>query len=332
MSYLVSIIMPTYNNDSTISASIESVIQQTYKNWELLVINDGSIDETEEIVSEFAARDSRIKLVSIPNGGVSNARNTGIQMAAGKYIMFVDADDLYMDFSLFEMVSAIEDQEVDLACGGYELIENNRDKSNSKIKTNPIGTWDIRNMYESIFEMQRNQTFNTVWNKIFKREIIVKNNILMDVTCDIGEDLLFVIEYLKYCSKVVLLDKIIYRYYFLDSGLSKKNRDNIFEIRIDQLNQLLSFYNERMYDRTYLYDEYLRMCYLSIAEINRKESYNSFKLKKDYINKVINTPIIHEVIYSNYNTSSKFDVFRRLLRTKSSQVILFFVGLFYKWH
>lgn len=102
---LCSVIMPAYNSEKYIDEAIESVIRQTYKNWELIIVNDASTDDTEKIIKSYEEKDKRIKLISLAeNQGVANARNMAIQIAEGRYIAFLDADDYWEKEKLQEQI------------------------------------------------------------------------------------------------------------------------------------------------------------------------------------------------------------------------------------
>lgn len=125
MSSLVSIIMPAFNVADYIAESIESIINQEYKNWELIVINDGSTDSTPDIVRSFIQKDSRIRLYEQENQGVSVARNQGMKIAAGKYLAFLDGDDLWDKSFLMKVVTAKELNPVDMVFSGYQSMAKN---------------------------------------------------------------------------------------------------------------------------------------------------------------------------------------------------------------
>lgn len=120
MEDLVSIIMPAYNVDEYIEESIRSIQAQTYPNWELIVVNDGSTDTTQAVVERLASQDSRIRLVTQPNGGVSRARNRGLELARGEYISFLDGDDLWEPTFLRELIDAKKRANVGMAYCGYD--------------------------------------------------------------------------------------------------------------------------------------------------------------------------------------------------------------------
>lgn len=126
MKKLVSIIMPAYNARDTIEESVESVLAQSYDNWELLIVNDCSTDDTADIMSRYANHDSRIKLINQEkNGGVAAARNTAIEASKGDYIAFLDSDDLWDPKKLEKQVTFMNGSKYAMSCTGYEVIDVN---------------------------------------------------------------------------------------------------------------------------------------------------------------------------------------------------------------
>ena len=122
---LVSIITPCYNGSKYIGETIKSVLAQTYKEWEMIIVDDGSKDNSVEILEEFAQKDNRIKLIKQPNGGSANARNNGIRNAEGRYIALLDADDLWDNNFLEEQLKFMKEKNVVLVYGSYRRIDEN---------------------------------------------------------------------------------------------------------------------------------------------------------------------------------------------------------------
>lgn len=121
---LCSVVMPAYNSEKYIAEAIESVIKQTYKNWELIIVNDASKDATEEIVKIYQEKDRRIKLISLTeNQGVANARNTAIQNAKGRYIAFLDADDYWNKEKLQKQIQILQTSNADITYTAYLMID-----------------------------------------------------------------------------------------------------------------------------------------------------------------------------------------------------------------
>ncbi|MCF0141662.1 MAG: glycosyltransferase family 2 protein [Mogibacterium sp.] len=133
---LVSIITPAYNAHGYIEAAIESVIAQTYQNWEMLVANDCSNDDTAQIVEKYASEDSRIKLLNLPqNGGVAKARNYAIERAEGAYIAFLDADDMWLPDKLEKQIEFMEEKNAAFSFTSYEIIDEKGEKTGKYVSS-----------------------------------------------------------------------------------------------------------------------------------------------------------------------------------------------------
>lgn len=121
---MCSIIMPAYNSEKYIAEATESVLKQTYTNWELLIVNDCSTDNTEQIIKSYQPKETRIKLINQKeNQGVANARNTGIQNAKGKYIAFLDADDIWQEEKLQKQIQILQNSNADITYTAYLMID-----------------------------------------------------------------------------------------------------------------------------------------------------------------------------------------------------------------
>lgn len=120
---LVSVIMPTHNCGAFISDSIQSVLNQTYENWELLVVDDGSTDETPEILRDVSMRDSRVRVIQIPQSGAARARNAAIDAAKGEYLAFLDSDDLWRTEKLEKQISYMRENNINFSCTAYGQID-----------------------------------------------------------------------------------------------------------------------------------------------------------------------------------------------------------------
>lgn len=128
---LCSVVMPAYNSEKYIAEAIESVIKQTYKNWELIVVNDASTDDTEKIIKHYQRKDKRIKLISLlENQGVANARNTAVKNSVGRYIAFLDSDDYWVEEKLQEQIKFMKNRKIAFSYHDYKLLNtvNNKEK------------------------------------------------------------------------------------------------------------------------------------------------------------------------------------------------------------
>ncbi|OUP32154.1 glycosyltransferase [Bacteroides sp. An19] len=213
---LISIIIPIYNAEHFISRCIESVLSQKNTNFELLLIDDGSTDKSKFICDEYARKDSRIHVIHKQNGGVSSARNLGLDKAKGEWVSFVDADD-YLSDDFLNIEPAHVDCEV--IQKSYNIIENISTPQVHKIKKSQIISG--QNRVISFFVNKRN---NELWNKIIKRNVIKDRK--FDENTKIGEDMLFFATLLKDISHYALSSIGYYNYVKNDGSAMKRINDN----------------------------------------------------------------------------------------------------------
>ena len=238
----VSVIMPAYNSEKTIRESIESVLCQQFDNFELIIVDDGSTDSTYNICNSII--DSRLHVVTQKNQGPSSARNRGLELAKGKYIMFIDSDDFFVENTLNDMYNCIEKEKSDIVAGFYRSFSNRNNVYGIKNKNAQYfpNKKMINKKEDYIGYLQNRSLLNSNWNKIYKKEIISKNNPKFDVKIEIGEDVKFNFDYLKYANSFSICPTIMYLYYLNENGLTKKNE-------IDRLERMINFlkYQENYY-------------------------------------------------------------------------------------
>lgn len=216
MSKKISIVVPIYNTSKYLDKCVQSLINQSYKDIEIILVNDGSTDDSLEICKQYKLKDNRIKIIDINNAGVSNARNIGIEYSSGDFIMFCDSDD-YVSSKWCENLILNYREENLVMCSYYEV----QDTSILNLNDNKKGNCTIN---KSKFMKLESCGLNVPWNKIFDLNIIKRNNIKFNKNITLGEDLLFNIEYLDYISgEIIFLDEKLY-YYRLPrvNSLSKK--------------------------------------------------------------------------------------------------------------
>ena len=232
----LSIIMPAYNAEKTIEASIQSVLSSVSDGFELIVINDGSKDSTEDVIKSFD--DARIKYIKKQNSGVSDTRNYGLNEAKGEYITFIDSDDCYTDRAVDKLIGYIEQYSADIIGFGFyrDFVEkNNIYKTEANAISNVI-SFDLKNGEKYLQYIYRSShiLFQTSWNKAFKRDIIMKNGIKFNKNLVCYENLTMVLDYLKYAEKAVFINDILYRYnIFTDSKVNVLSKRNKLELTSD---------------------------------------------------------------------------------------------------
>ena len=224
----VSIIIPVYNKQKYLKKSIQSILEQTYDNFELIIVNDGSTDNSSEICHDFQKIDQRVRVIDIENNGVSNARNVGISNANGDYIQFIDADDYAANNMLENLVNIANIYNPDVIVNGIEKI-NEKNESVGKILPTFDGMTDIDKFMENFAKVQK-QTgiYGYVHNKFIRKSIIDNNNLLFDKDIWLAEDLDFCLDLYRNISSIYFC-KDIYYYYLQEaensSTTSNKKHD-----------------------------------------------------------------------------------------------------------
>lgn len=204
----ISVIVPVYNVEKYLCSCIDSILAQTFTDFELLLIDDGSRDKSGEICDEYANKDCRVKVFHKENGGVSSARNLGIDESKGEYLFFVDSDDIISSFYIEMFVNYIKKNDsVCVVCkytNRLSLLKNQIDS----IKTKEMTSSEF---LDEIW-ISEGKLDGYLWNKMFKRKILIDLNIRFDEKVSIWEDMLFVVEYFVNISTVVFVDAVLYYY------------------------------------------------------------------------------------------------------------------------
>ncbi len=182
MSVLISVVVPVYNVSHVLARCLEHLINQTYSNLEIIIIDDGSTDDTPAICQEYAARDARIKIIRQRNAGPANARNAGLDVASGDYVHFHDADD-YVELDYYQkMVCSAEKTSADVICGDVDEVGYNFPRFD-RIKI-------CTDLYDKVAVTMAHK-FNVVWRYIYRRDFLNNNNIRFPDGMFIGEDRIF---------------------------------------------------------------------------------------------------------------------------------------------
>ncbi|WP_270446860.1 glycosyltransferase family 2 protein [Fusobacterium varium] len=206
----ISVIVPVYNTEKYIKKCIRSIIEQTLKEIEIIIVNDGSKDKSLEIIKDLMKQDRRIKLINKENEGVSSARNSGIKMAKGKYIQFIDSDDWIEKEFLEKMYDFAEKENVDIVVSDYY-----EDYSNGKIKIKKGKKKSkkvIFNSKEYLRDFFYDDDAPAMWNKLFKTSLYKDNNIFYPENISIGEDLATIPKLIYFSKKIGYLREAFYHY------------------------------------------------------------------------------------------------------------------------
>lgn len=322
MSYKVSVIVPVYNAEEYLEKCIESILSQTLRNIEIILINDGSKDSSGSICEKYKEIDERINVIHIENAGVSNARNIGIKNSTGEYIVFCDSDD-YVNKKWCEKLynSARMNPECMVVCGIN--IHNQRKKCNIIEKLIINSNENISYINKSDFYILfKNNIFNGPCNKIFQRDILIKNNIRYDVNLSLGEDMLFNLEYLnKIKDKIIVLNECLYNYILTDKeSLDNKYYTNLFDIYDRLYSELyksmkINKCDMNIYEKLY-WKNYFYMIEKSLLNTFSKKNKDSLIKKLKYNNKIMKSrQFTTSISYISDEDINR--VYLRLLKTKN---------------
>lgn len=248
--FLVSVIIPVYNAEKYIKDVLEDIIAQTYTNLEIIVINDGSTDNSALIVEDIVKTDSRIKLINLDNCGVSIARNEGLKIATGDYVRFIDADDRVDKDSIRQMVEVFySNSEADLVIGNYTCVPMRNYMTGVELKRGKISENEFITLFS---KYAKSFYFGVTWNKLYKREIIEKYRLCFNETLRWCEDFIFNIDYFSHCTVFYLLktEKGIYEYNMRSGSLTdspKEEADKLYvkNIRYEKMLEYCSKYIDK---------------------------------------------------------------------------------------
>lgn len=219
---LISVVIPVYNAEVYIKRCLESIQKQTYDNLEIIVVNDGSTDNTQKVLEEIQQQDRRIKMIQKENEGVSAARNDGVATATGKYVYFIDSDD-YVENNIIEKLYKVISSQGELSVCGFTTVFMNKEDA-------PFSLYDstsiisIEEYLEKMSQYLYSVYYGSLWNKMYVTEIIKRNNLKFRKDISLAEDFIFNLDYLQYVKKVTMLPECMYYYYQgNEESLTKKS-------------------------------------------------------------------------------------------------------------
>lgn len=281
---MVSVVVPVYNGEKYLRECIDSICNQSYKELEIIIINDGSNDSTSKIAKQISNEDNRIIYMEHQNKGVSFSRNRGIDLATGEYIVFVDCDDTIEKEYIELLLNKITKNNLDIVtCGYIDISIYGTIKLNDFYRGNSILTKDefINNIFKGVG--------GTLWGKIFRAEIIKKNKIKLNNNIFMCEDMLFVLQYAMQSKGFGAIEQSLYNYNRKnENSVSSKINFKYFNNLVDVMKEIEKILNENKYDRQfidYILSERIKKLSLSfsIMQHDKRHRY-SRKEKIDNIN------------------------------------------------
>lgn len=226
---LVSIVVPVYNNVEYIERAIQSILRNTYSNIEVILVDDGSTDGSSLICDSYATRDTRIQVIHQLNSGVSSARNAGIEVSSGEYIMFVDSDDEITVSSICTLLRTARETGAEITTGAIERVYSDAQAGQSAIKAQVRS--EILDNRDGIINFLSGGTDMTACARLYKTLFIKKHQFTMNIR--INEDKLFIFQALKDAQKSAYIESVVYRYHQIDSSTTHSGfSEKYFDIEI----------------------------------------------------------------------------------------------------
>lgn len=254
MKPLISIIVPIYNSEKTLHRTIDSLLDQTFSDWELLLIDDGSTDSSGEICEDYVNKDKRIRAFHKKNGGTSSARNLGLDNACGEWVTFCDSDDFVYPDWLNNYVENISG-DIELVCQGFEcdkiLIDEFKD-------TKVFGLNYKGNVQEGVLLLDKIYSLGYTCVKLFRRDILETNKLRFDVSYNYWEDQEFCFRYFCCIKNIVCTDKVGYFYFLPEWKIKYHNKNNMFYLYKSLFQSLMKLFNGKVNDMVIRFlDDYI---------------------------------------------------------------------------
>ncbi len=318
-----SIITPVYNAEKYISRCIDSILIQTFNNFELIIVDDGSVDRSLEICSSYAAKDDRILVFSKENRGVSSARNLGLQQATGDFVIFVDSDDTISPNLCERLHYQIEQVNYnDLIIYGYYAISDDFKES---VAIQQEITYKKENMADALNFLDKSRLLYIVWNKVFVRS---KIKYFFPENMTFAEDSCFVMKYLEQIENIKIITFKGYDYYTNISGSAmKRYHKNMLENCLQEFDFIKDccvgtkdeLFN---YAQRHLRDNFW---YFLFPSLIKTEDFTKTE-KKNELNKIMSNDVLQSVLYSSGFERKIQKIILKLSEIKLYSLMIFLYG------
>ena len=271
----VSIVMPLYNKEAFVSNSIESVLRQSFSDYELIIINDGSTDGSGAIADSYGLKDSRIHVLTIENAGVSNARNVGLSNSKGEWIQFLDADDTIEADYLEKAISLLNDNPADILFSDFTMVDENETVV-KEVLSGKQGICNSKQLCDNYMKLQdQNGFFGYISNKLFRRDVLSRSGAKFSTLIKLAEDLDFYSQLYPYIKTACFSDIRSFRYL-------QTEQNYIHDDDIDYMSQVQVQMDIReWFIRTGMYECYRERLNKKVAEYVFFSLFYEYERKQD---------------------------------------------------
>lgn len=325
----ISIIVPIYKVEKYLERCIETLINQSIKNIEIILINDGSPDNSSEICDKYALTDLRIKVIHKENEGLGLARNTGLEVATGTYIAFVDSDD-YVDINMYKKLAEYADKHHCDAvfCNFYTEINNGKWRNSSEVSDYEL--WEKSKIHSFMLDMIASKPHEklerkyqmSVWHAIYKHTIIDKKNIrFLSERVVVSEDIPFQVDFLSASNRIGYIPNAYYYYCKNDNSLTKNFLTEKYD-RFKNLRNHLLMKNSTIEYKQRVNKLFIGYCRSYITELINSNQNN----KKGILNIIVKDPI-WETIKREYKSSYLpiySRIYYKIILSKNSRILLIY--------
>ena len=329
MESLVSVIIPVYNAEKTLVKCLESVLKQDYKNLEIILVNDGSTDSSLDICNEFCAKDDRVKVYTKENGGgPSPARNYGLNKATGEFVCFVDSDDTICRNYISEMVVNMGNN--DLLIANINIVVKDEDVLINGEKDYASTQFDGKEFFKENIKyiINEDKPIRNVYSKLFRTDKINELNLRFNEKVFIGEDYLFVLEYMKHCTSIKMIDTKLYNYFHMKNSITKKYQENLFTQIQLLMESIKNIYETEFEQVKNIWNNfYIWNLFSVLLNIMR---YAPKAIKKQAVKNVLQNPTTDELSKNTQALNLRIKVEKFILKRKSYfllKILHFIYGL-----
>jgi glycosyltransferase EpsH len=313
----LSIVVPVYNSEKYLSKCLDTIINQTYKNIEILLIDDGSTDRSKEIIHSYMEKDPRIIAFFCENKGVSSARNLGIKNSSGAYITFVDSDD-WVDLNLYnEAIKKAEKNNCDIVLYSFTKEFNSSPKINEVLPFKSEEILDKDRIYNDLIlnlisyeDETKESIMGAIWRCVFKSDLIKSNNICFDTDMHYAEDLIFCLNTFKLSNSIYILNKPFYHYRFSESSVTAAYKSNHFERQLLVYNKIKHVFNNSIDESLNNRMNIMMLRYIINGITHVCNTDSTFAHKYKLVKRILNDEK-SKAIRKNYNIKTrKYKIFK----------------------